>query len=64
MGGGTEYPTQKEALEMLGCQGRDRKYSLAEAIAAFCLAGEVGKAAEFAKNGRGAGQRGLERGKL
>ncbi|KAF3917240.1 hypothetical protein AA313_de0200170 [Arthrobotrys entomopaga] len=38
VGGGTDYPTQKEALEMIGCYGPGKKLALAETIAAFCLA--------------------------
>jgi NADP-dependent 3-hydroxy-3-methylglutaryl-CoA reductase len=38
VGGGTVYPTQKEALEMIGCAGEGKKWALAETIASFALA--------------------------
>ncbi|TKX26194.1 hydroxymethylglutaryl-coenzyme A reductase-like protein [Elsinoe australis] len=41
IGGGTTYSTQKEALEMLGCAGKERKWALAETIAAFALALDI-----------------------
>lgn len=40
-GGGTGLATQKEALQMLGCSGRDRVNKLAEIIAGVVLAGEI-----------------------
>jgi len=41
VGGGTAYPTQREALELIECAGEGRKWALAETIAAFALALEV-----------------------
>jgi len=40
-GGGTGLPTQKEALESLGCYGVGKVYKLAEIIAGTVLAGEI-----------------------
>ena len=44
-GGGTGLPTQKEALETLGCYGVGKVYKFAEIVAATVLAGEVSLAA-------------------
>jgi hydroxymethylglutaryl-CoA reductase len=41
VGGGTQYPTQREALELIGCSGPGKKHALAETVAAFALALEV-----------------------
>jgi len=41
VGGGAAYPTQREALELIGCFGEGRKWALAETIAAFALALEA-----------------------
>src|SRR5215208_1905541 len=40
-GGGTGLPTQREALEMLGCYGAGNVRKLAEIIAATVLCGEL-----------------------
>ena len=40
-GGGTALPTQREALQMLGCYGAGNVRKLAEIIAATVLAGEL-----------------------
>ncbi len=40
-GGGTGLPTQREALEMLGCYGTGKAEKLAEIVAATVLAGET-----------------------
>lgn len=40
-GGGTNLPTQRECLEILGCHGRDKVFKLAEIISAVVLAGEL-----------------------
>jgi hydroxymethylglutaryl-CoA reductase (NADPH) len=40
-GGGTNLPTQREALEMLGCYGEGKVRKLAEIIAAAVLCGEL-----------------------
>jgi hydroxymethylglutaryl-CoA reductase (NADPH) len=40
-GGGTGLPTQREALEMLGCYGAGNVRKLAEIVAATVLAGEL-----------------------
>lgn len=44
-GGGTGLPTQREALDTLGCYGVGKVYKFAEIIAATVLAGEVSLAA-------------------
>ena len=38
VGGGTNLPTQKECLELIGCAGPGKAEKLAEIIASFCLA--------------------------
>jgi hydroxymethylglutaryl-CoA reductase (NADPH) len=40
-GGGTALPTQRECLELLGCNGKGRARKLAEICAATVLAGEI-----------------------
>lgn len=40
-GGGTNLPTQRECLEILGCHGRDKVFKFAEIVAAVVLAGEL-----------------------
>ena len=40
-GGGTALPTQRECLEILGCQGRGKVNKLAEIVAGVALAGEL-----------------------
>ncbi len=40
-GGGTGLPTQKEAVEILGCYGAGKAGKLAEIVAATVLAGET-----------------------
>jgi hydroxymethylglutaryl-CoA reductase (NADPH) len=40
-GGGTGLPTQRQCLEMLGCNGQGNADKLAEICAAVALAGEV-----------------------
>lgn len=44
-GGGTSLPTQREALAMLGCYGKDKANKFAEICAAAALAGELAQAA-------------------
>ncbi len=41
VGGGTGLPTQREALEMMGCAGTGQARKLAEIIAAAVLGGEI-----------------------
>lgn len=41
VGGGTGYPTQHEALELIGCTGKGSKWKLAETVASFALALEL-----------------------
>lgn len=41
IGGGTNLPTQKEALEMIGCFGENKAKKFAEICAALALAGEL-----------------------
>lgn len=38
IGGGTVYPTQKEALDLLDCVGTGKEWVLAETLVAFTLA--------------------------
>ena len=40
-GGGTNLPTQRECLEIMGCHGRDKALKLAEIAAALVVAGEL-----------------------
>jgi hydroxymethylglutaryl-CoA reductase (NADPH) len=44
-GGGTGLPTQREALEMLGCYGTGKVLRFAEIVAGVALAGELSLAA-------------------
>jgi hydroxymethylglutaryl-CoA reductase (NADPH) len=48
VGGGTSLPTQREALEMLGCYGSGHAVKLAEIIAATLLGGEISMGAAIA----------------
>jgi hydroxymethylglutaryl-CoA reductase (NADPH) len=48
VGGGTGLPTQREALELLGCYGADKARKFAEITAATVLAGEISMAAALA----------------
>ncbi|KAJ9263797.1 hypothetical protein DTO195F2_2714 [Paecilomyces variotii] len=48
IGGGTTYPTQKEALELLRCTGPGSKHRLAGLIASFSLALDLSSAAAVA----------------
>ena len=41
VGGGTNLPTQKEALEMIGCFGKNKAKKFAEICASLALAGEL-----------------------
>ena len=40
-GGGTGLPTQRQCLEILGCQGAGHANKLAEICAAVVLAGDI-----------------------
>jgi hydroxymethylglutaryl-CoA reductase (NADPH) len=40
-GGGTDLPTQRDRLEMLGCYGEGKVLKLAEIVAATALCGEL-----------------------
>jgi hydroxymethylglutaryl-CoA reductase (NADPH) len=40
-GGGTGLPTQRECLDLLGCQGKDKVRKFAEIVAATVLCGEL-----------------------
>lgn len=64
IGGGTGYSTQKEALEMLGCQGAGRKWALAETIAAFALACDASVGCAVASNTHTASHQRFARAKL
>lgn len=48
VGGGTNLPTQRECLEMLGCAGPDKAHKLAEIIVSFCLALDLSTSAAIA----------------
>jgi len=48
IGGGTGLPTQREALEMLGCYGGGKARKFAEVIAAALLGGEISMGAAIA----------------
>lgn len=48
VGGGTALPTQREALEMMGCYGAGNAKKLAEIMAAAILGGEISMAAALA----------------
>lgn len=48
VGGGTGLPTQREALEMMGCYGAGKARKLAEIIAAALLSGEISMGAAIA----------------
>ncbi|HSD85674.1 MAG TPA: hydroxymethylglutaryl-CoA reductase [Anaerolineae bacterium] len=49
-GGGTNLPTQRECLEILGCVGRGKVNRLAEIVAAVALAGEISLAAAISSS--------------
>jgi len=44
-GGGTNLPTQKECLRIIGCEGKGKVNKLAEIVAGVVLAGEISLAA-------------------
>jgi hydroxymethylglutaryl-CoA reductase (NADPH) len=48
VGGGTQLPTQRECLDMLGCRGPGSARKLAEICGAVALAGELSGAAALA----------------
>ena len=50
VGGGTQLPTQRECLELMGCYGSGRADKFAEIIAATLLAGEISICAGLASN--------------
>lgn len=62
VGGCTDYPTQKEALELIGCYGAKRKWALAETMAAFALALDVSTISAIADNTFAASHEQLARG--
>jgi len=45
VGGGTELPTQKACLDMIGCSGANKAKKFAEIVAATLLSGEISLAA-------------------
>ena len=47
VGGGTNLPTQKACLEILGCHGSGKAKKLAEIVAATVLAGEISLSASM-----------------
>ena len=49
-GGGTSLATQKEALELLDCYGKNKVGKLAEIIAGVVLAGEISLAAAISSS--------------
>jgi hydroxymethylglutaryl-CoA reductase (NADPH) len=48
VGGGTGLPTQREALEMMGCSGAGKAKKFAEVVAAALLGGEISMGAAIA----------------
>ena len=48
VGGGTGLPTQREALELMGCYGAGKAKKLAEIVAAAVLGGEISMGAAIA----------------
>jgi len=48
VGGGTSLPTQREALEIMGCHGTGKAKKLAEIVAAALLGGEISMGAAIA----------------
>jgi len=48
IGGGTGLPTQREALEMMGCYGAGKAKKFAEIVAAAVLGGEISMGAAMA----------------
>jgi hydroxymethylglutaryl-CoA reductase (NADPH) len=50
VGGGTGLPTQREALEVMGCAGSGKAARLAEIIAAAILGGEISMGAAIASH--------------
>ncbi len=48
VGGGTSLPTQREALEIMGCYGTGKAKKLAEIVAAALLGGEISMGAAIA----------------
>jgi NADP-dependent 3-hydroxy-3-methylglutaryl-CoA reductase len=62
VGGGTHYPTQREALELIGCYGAGKKWALAETIAAFALALDVSTVSAIANDTFTASHQNLARG--
>ena len=48
VGGGTGLPTQREALQMMGCHGAGKARKLAEIMAAAILGGEISMGAAIA----------------
>lgn len=50
VGGGTRLATQRECLEMMGCQGSGKLFRFAEIIAATCLALDISTAAAIVSN--------------
>ncbi len=50
VGGGTSLPTQRDALEIMGCFGSGKLFRLAEIIAATCLALDLSTLSAIASN--------------
>jgi hydroxymethylglutaryl-CoA reductase (NADPH) len=48
IGGGTGLPTQREALELMGCFGSGQARKFAEIVAAAVLGGEISMGAAIA----------------
>ncbi len=61
VGGGTGLPTQREALEMMGCYGKGKSSKFAEVAAALILAGELSTLAAQAKGELASAHRRLAR---
>jgi hydroxymethylglutaryl-CoA reductase len=63
VGGGTHYPTQQDALRLLGCQGAGGKKRFAGLVGAFALALDVSTIAAITNNTFAASHASLARGK-
>ncbi|MEM9548306.1 MAG: hydroxymethylglutaryl-CoA reductase, partial [Bacteroidota bacterium] len=50
VGGGTNLPTQKECLQIMGCQGQNNLFRFAEIIAASCMALDLSTASAIVTN--------------
>ncbi len=63
VGGGTNLPTQKEALQILGIRGEGNVEEFAQIVVAACLAGEISLLASLSEGSLAESHRRLGRGK-